>query len=326
MLKIIGTSDSSFSVVDTDDGAVDVVSAEELVLALSVGVAIEGCRYSPNGLYISINGGQEFEVCVEVWKKVVPYNIQNPDGTWRYEVSNLGRVRSHGSVNSCFGPDAYHILATVVSSQGYHLVYPSVGGVRVGKGVHRFVALAFVPNPNNADTVNHKDEDKSNNSAYNLEWLTVAENVRYGSGIKRRALSVTRRIRQYAISGELLNEFSSINEIADKFGFSATDIAHCCARYPNNRTAHGYSWRYVSDDELFPLSEYERRYIISDKYVRQYTKDGSFVAEYPKATDAAKALGLPASSIYMCCRRAPKFKSCGGFIWRYAVDDEFDLS
>ncbi len=50
--------------------------------------------------------------------------------------------------------------------------------------VHRLVAKAFIPNPNNYPCVNHKDENKSNNHADNLEWCTYKYNVQYS--LKRR--------------------------------------------------------------------------------------------------------------------------------------------
>lgn len=47
--------------------------------------------------------------------------------------------------------------------------------------VHRLVADAFIPNPEGKSTVNHKDENKENNCADNLEWMTFAENTQYGT-------------------------------------------------------------------------------------------------------------------------------------------------
>jgi hypothetical protein len=61
----------------------------------------------------------------------------------------------------------------------------SSGGVHKTILIHKIVAEAFIPNPEGKETVNHKDECKTNNHYTNLEWLTVGENVRYGTRVAR---------------------------------------------------------------------------------------------------------------------------------------------
>lgn len=51
--------------------------------------------------------------------------------------------------------------------------------------LHRLVATAFIPNPNGFPCINHKDEDKTNNNANNLEWCTYKYNSNYGTATKR---------------------------------------------------------------------------------------------------------------------------------------------
>lgn len=99
---------------------------------------------------------------MEEWKNVIGY-----EGL--YEVSNLGRVRR---VNKG--------LLKLQNNQGYNQVYLYKCGIRKGIRVHRLVAQAFIPNPDNLPEVNHKNEDKMNNSVDNLEWCTAKYNVNYG--------------------------------------------------------------------------------------------------------------------------------------------------
>lgn len=72
-----------------------------------------------------------------------------------------------------------HILKPVTSNSGYCCVKLWDRGRGKNSFVHRLVALAFVPNPDNKPEVNHIDGDKKNNSASNLEWVTAAENKRH---------------------------------------------------------------------------------------------------------------------------------------------------
>ena len=73
-------------------------------------------------------------------------------------------------------------LASHDNGKGYKVVSLKLKGQRKWKKayIHRLVALAYIPNPNNNPEVNHKDENKSNNGYKNLEWVTRMENVHYG--------------------------------------------------------------------------------------------------------------------------------------------------
>ena len=100
---------------------------------------------------------------MEEWKNVIGY-----EGL--YEVSNIGNVRSV----------IRNKLLRLSKTKGYIQVYLYKNGIRTGLKVHRLVAQAFIPNPDNLPQVNHKDEDKTNNSVENLEWCNAKYNVNYG--------------------------------------------------------------------------------------------------------------------------------------------------
>lgn len=112
-----------------------------------------------------------------------------------YEVSNLGRVRSLDRYVTCNnGVNVYNrfkkgvILKTGVKGGGYLFVGLHKDGCKtIEPSVHRLVAEAFIPNPENLPEVNHKDENKTNNSVDNLEWCTRAYNTNYGTRGERYA-------------------------------------------------------------------------------------------------------------------------------------------
>lgn len=100
------------------------------------------------------------------WMPVLGYEGQ-------YEVSDIGEVRS---VNG-------RVLKQVLNDQGYALV--RVSGPRKILRVHRMVAEAFIPNPNNLPFVNHIDCVRDNNCAANLEWCTQWQNLHHSHVLGR---------------------------------------------------------------------------------------------------------------------------------------------
>ena len=112
----------------------------------------------------------------EVWKDIASFE-------GRYAVSNLGRVKAHAHLRhgvgmSGSGAVAYKekILTPGTSAAGYLAVGLCGAGGRKNYLVHRLVAKAFLPNPDNRPQVNHKDGDKAHNEDSNLEWATSKEN------------------------------------------------------------------------------------------------------------------------------------------------------
>ena len=107
----------------------------------------------------------------EIWKSILGFED--------YTVSNLGRVMNkHG-----------RIMKQSNHKQGYKLIGLKKDKKLYCKQVHRLVALAFIPNPDNLPQVNHKDECKTNNCVDNLEWCDAKYNINYGTGIQRHIAS-----------------------------------------------------------------------------------------------------------------------------------------
>lgn len=114
----------------------------------------------------------------EIWKDVIGFE-------GRYQVSNLGRVRS---IMTNHGKYQEKIKATYVRSSSckYEYVQLFIKDKHYSRAVHRLIAEAFVPNPRNKPVVNHIDGDKLNNEASNLEWVTISENHihAYNTGLR----------------------------------------------------------------------------------------------------------------------------------------------
>ena len=157
----------------------------------------------------------------EIWKDIKGY-----EGL--YQISNQGRVKSLNYRRT--GKE--HLMIQETTPRGYkkirfldHKKY----------FVHRLVAEAFIPNPDNLPQVNHKDEDKTNNHADNLEWCTKLYNINYGNGIIKRC----KKVYQYTMDGELVKEWESAAECA-RNGFKITKLYLCFNK--KKKTYKGFKW------------------------------------------------------------------------------------
>ena len=106
-----------------------------------------------------------------------------------YEVSESGVVRR---INN------HHIIKPAVHKDGYHVIRIRHCGKTITEYAHRLVAAAFIPNPNKYEIVNHKDENRQNNSVSNLEWCDRRYNMLYNGAAKRAGLhaAMTKRLRR----------------------------------------------------------------------------------------------------------------------------------
>ena len=198
----------------------------------------------------------------EIWKE-----IQGFEG--EYAISNKGNVKNLKSGR---------ILGGRYDSMGYKFVNLK------GKNymVHRLVALAFIPNPNNLPQVNHIDERKDNNDVSNLEWCTALYNINYSS--HKRCC----KINQLTLDGELVKAWESSMQINRETGYSPGNIINCCKG--KIRSAYGYRWEYANPESQRVIN----------RPVAALTKDGEFVAEYRSAAEASRCLKIKYKCIYRC--------------------------
>lgn len=182
----------------------------------------------------------------EVWKDVVGY-----EGL--YQVSNKGNVKSLNWKNT----GKQQNLFLKPHNKGYLQVELAKDGKKKCFVVHRLVATAFIPNPLGLPQVNHKDENKRNNFAENLEWCNASYNVNYslelhrdqsGKGVPTRKRANTKRanqpINQFSQDGSLVKTWSDSRTIYLETGMSDWSITQCCRG--NRHTAYGYTWQYAN--------------------------------------------------------------------------------
>ena len=156
-----------------------------------------------------------------------------------YQVSNHGRVSSLNcrGHKGCIG-----ILTPRLDGKGYEMVALYKEGKARNTKVHRLVAQAFIPNPNNYPQVNHKDENKTNNDVKNLEWCTNEYNHNYGTRNERVGKSLSKKVICIT-TGEI---FNSMREACRKYNISSGSMTECCQG--KRKTAGGYKWEYFKEE------------------------------------------------------------------------------
>lgn len=169
----------------------------------------------------------------EIWKDIKGY-----EGL--YQVSNLGRIRK--------------IVLQSVSKNGYKSFNLIKGNHKQVMKVHRAVAEAFIPNPNNKPQVNHIDGNKQNNNVSNLEWVTTSENMIHAikSGLVPNKKIKEKRIRktldfqnttiyQYDKNGKFIKEWKNIKEAVEYYHINLGNMSKCCKG--KRKSAGGYIWK-----------------------------------------------------------------------------------
>ena len=237
---------------------------------------------------------------VEEWRPVVGY-----EGL--YEVSDWGNVRSvdrtfeyYNRGNLIKRTFKGQPLKKVLNFEGYHIVTLSDANHKQRQcKVHRLVAAAWLPNPENKDEVGHLKtldnglEDKTANEAWNLAWMTREENANYGT------------------IGERLSQ----HMIGDKNPMKRPEVA---AMVAEKQKING-KMRFMKDPEGFfakMAANREKAYEkIKIKVIQINNNTGEILKIWNSAADVERALGICHQNITACCKG--RKKSAGGFKWKY---------
>ena len=197
----------------------------------------------------------------EIWKPVVGYEEL-------YEVSNFGRVRSLDRIDSNNHPLKGVILKPYISNSGYLLVGLYKQQKRDRKLLHRLVAEAFIPNPDNKPEIDHINTIKTDNTVFlnedgsinyektNLRWTTRKENI--NNPLTKTKMRINARkpskgkygkkhhrskpIIQYDKEGNFIKEWECANDVERVLGISNKHIGSVCLG--KRKSCGGYIWKY----------------------------------------------------------------------------------
>lgn len=167
----------------------------------------------------------------EVWKPIPGYEN-------RYMVSSKGNLYSL-TRNKRMTPR--------LNKDGYLRTRLFDGVKKNDFTVHRLVAMAFIPNPDNLPMVNHKDENKTNNAVENLEWCTGTYNVNYGTGNMRNTIARSKPILQTDLEGNPIAIYMTSFSLRNA-GYKRENVQTCARGI--TQTAYGYKWRFLETKDV----------------------------------------------------------------------------
>lgn len=164
--------------------------------------------------------------------------IKNFSGYW---------ITSEGMV---WSDHSNKFIVMVAMPNGYQRVVLSKNNKSYNFLIHRLVAEAFIPNPDNKPCINHKDLNRANNCVENLEWVTYKENNNYLNHGKKNGAAHKKKVGQYdKQTGKLIKIYDGLIDAAQAVGGKQTNIGACCNNRPHYLSAYGYKWKFIGGDE-----------------------------------------------------------------------------
>jgi hypothetical protein len=181
---------------------------------------------------------------MEIWK-----DIEGHEGL--YQVSNLGRILSL--------PNKTHSESIILKFLGGRGNYNYISLYKDGRSktmsVHRIVAKAFIPNPDNKPEVNHTEGIQNDNTVEHLEWATRSENQLHRFRVLNQPGTFKNKfgsehhsskpVHQFDVNGNLLNTFQSTREAARILNKRHSSIAKCASGKKKHKSAYGFKWSYA---------------------------------------------------------------------------------
>jgi len=261
----------------------------------------------------------------------------------KYQASRFGKIQSvytiskHGKIKL-----TGTILKTTVNSKGYEKAKLSwfENGKRIKKtmAVHRLVAMAWIPNPNNLPQINHKDLNKLNNDYRNLEWCTPKGNMEHAQmmGAIPTAKPVIKKGYNYELMWKPIvniktqEEYKNIDDLCSKTGISKSKVGkqlrgdrYCTIPYRYKGEEDKVVFKPIRiPKEKPPKKERPPRkvYVPHPAVYRKMVmmdKEGNELQVFNSSGEAAKYVNSNPDTFRKAIKNSPN-NFTKGYVWKYA--------
>ena len=163
---------------------------------------------------------------VEIWKDI-------PDYEGLYMISNYGNIKITKNNKLCKPSD---------DGKGYLQIVLTKNKKRKCYKIHKLVAKTYISNLDNLPQINHKDQNKKNNSINNLEWCTQKYNCNYGDRNYRCTKHRLHKVKQIDLKNNIIKEYNSLKEAESNTKIKYQQISACCRNI--QKSAGGFLWEY----------------------------------------------------------------------------------
>jgi hypothetical protein len=258
--------------------------SQNMAHAVDTGLlVVKGKNFDPNTKYSK----DELKERTKTWKTIAGYE--------NYKVSPQG--------------DVCNVKLWYLLKPNQLNMYSSVHIKKKSMFIHKLVAQAYIPNPNNHTIVRHKDMNNLNNDIENLEWISKKDNSKH---ISTAGLLNSIKVAQYNLDGTLVKIWNSMSDAEDHFGSrkGSGNISGACRK--QMVTSYGFYWKYADD----PFTEKDRERIdtkLKPKVVHVKWANGTEDI-FNSLQEASDKTFVPISTIRSRCGKDPPKT---GDVWRY---------
>ena len=187
----------------------------------------------------------------EIWKTIEDYP--------NYMISNMGQIKSLNFNRT--GKEQIMKIYTD-NKTGYNYVILCKENKKKRMSIHRLVAQAFIPNPDNKPCIDHINANRTDNRVENLRWVTHRENQHNHLSILNHSKAVlgyknpmSKTILQFTKDNEFIKKWNCIMDVERNLGLSNSNISSCCSG--KLKTSGGYKWGYADDYERIPFKVFD---------------------------------------------------------------------